>query len=355
MMPKPTVELRSDNSAGVAPEILAAVAEANTGSALAYGGDETTERLHALVSEVFEREARIFPVVSGTAANALALSAMVPPWGAVLCHEEAHIVVNEGGATSMFGAGAVMRGLPGARSKLAPATVAAVLRDAAWGDPHCSQPAALSITCPTEYGAVYAPDEVASLAAVAREHGLRVHLDGARLANALAHLGCSPAELTWKAGVEVFTLGATKNGALSTDAIVSFDDAISAQLVYRTKRAGHVASKMRFQSVQLERYLTDGLWLRLAEGANARMAELSAGLAGLGLRAHVPPQANLVFVDLPAGWADALEAAGVAFYRMSGPTVRFVTSFATTPEEVATVLGVLRGLGAPEAAGVARA
>ena len=342
--PSLRVELRSDNAAGVAPEILAAVAGANTGSAPAYGGDDVTARLHELVSEVFEREARVFPVVSGTAANALALSAMTPPWGAVLCHEEAHILTNEGGATSMYSGGAVLQGLPGTGSTLAPATVAEALRSAGWGDPHNSQPAALSLTCPTEYGAVYTPGEVASLAAVAREHGLRVHLDGARLANALAHLGCTPAELTWKAGVEVVSLGATKNGALSTDAIVSFDQGINEQLVYRTKRAGHVASKMRFQSVQLEAYLTDGLWLRLAAHANDRMAELSAGLMELALGARVEPQANLVFVDLPDGWADALEAAGVAFYRMAGPTVRFVTSFATTADDVAGVLGVLRGL-----------
>lgn len=342
--PGPTVELRSDNAAGVAPEILAAVAGANTGSALAYGHDEVTAGLQDLVSEVFEREARVFPVVSGTAANALALSAMTPPWGAVLCHEEAHILVNEGGATSLFASGAVMRGLPGAGSKLDASTVAQVLRDAGWGDPHRSQPAVLSLTCPTEYGAVYTPGEVGALADAAREHGLRVHLDGARIANALAHLGCTPAELTWKAGVDVVTLGATKNGALSTDAIVSFDDGISEQLVYRCKRAGHVASKMRFQSVQLEAYLTGGLWLRLAAHANARMAALYDGLAELGVRAHVAPQANLVFVDLPSGWADALEAAGVAFYRMGGASVRFVTSFATTDADVVRVLDVLRGL-----------
>lgn len=336
-------ELRSDNSVGVAPEILEAIAAANVGSAMAYGGDDETARLNDLVSEVFEREARVFPVVSGTAANALALSAMAPPWGAVLCHEEAHIITNEGAATSMFGAGLAMIPLPGEGSKLVPAEVRQTLERTGWGDPHESQPAVVSMTNVTERGAVYTPSEIGAVAEAAREFGLRVHLDGARIAGALARLGCTPAELTWRAGVDVLSLGATKNGAMSTDAIVSFDPAVSEQLVFRTKRSGHVASKTRFQSAQLVRYLTDGLWLRLAGHANAQMGRLYAGLLELGVRARVEPEANLVFVDLPDGWADRLEAAGVAFYRMHGSEVRFVTSFATSDAEVDLVLGVLAG------------
>lgn len=338
MPTQPTIELRSDNAAGVAPEILEAVAAANCGTALAYGGDDITAALQAQVSEVFERPARVFPVVSGTAANALALSAMAPPWGSVLCHEVAHIRTSEGGATSMFGNGLVTRGLPGAGSKLQPGTVASELEGTAWGDPHSSQPSVLSITCPTERGAVYRPSEVDELAGIATARGLRVHLDGARLANALAQLHCTPAELTWRCGVEVFSLGATKNGALSTDAIVSFSPEVSEQLVYRTKRAGHVASKLRFQSVQLQRYLADDLWLRLADNANRRMAQLATGLAGLGLRPAVDPEANLAFFDLPTAVADHLEAQGVLFYRITAETVRFVTNFATTAEEIDRVL-----------------
>lgn len=326
----------------MAPEILDAIASANHGSALGYGGDEWTARLRTRVREVFEHDtADVFPVVSGTAANALGLSAMLPPWGAVICHAEAHIVTSEAAATSLFSGGVSLRGLPGAGSKLVPGEVLAALGATRWGDPHASQPMVLSLTCPTEYGAVYTPGEVADLAAAARPFGLKTHLDGARLANAVAGIGCSPAELTWRAGVDVLSLGATKNGALSTDAIVSFDQAVSAELVYRTKRAGHVASKMRFQSVQLERYLTDGLWLDLAGRANHAMQRLYAGLLRLGIEAEVPPAANLVFVDLPPGCADRLEAAGVVFYRMGGPTVRLVTSFQTTEQDVDTVLDVL--------------
>ena len=333
------IELRSDNSAGVAPQIMAAVAAANDGSALAYGGDAITEQARELARDVFESpEAELFPVVSGTAANSLALSALCPPWGAVLCHETAHIIANEGGATSMFTGGGVMRGLPGEGYKLTPAAVQRVYDSTYWGDPHHSQPAVVSITCPTDFGTVYSPAEIAALAAVAHERGLRMHLDGARLANAIAANGCRPAELLTQPGVDAFSLGAIKNGALSTDGIVCFDPAASEQLVYRVKRAGHVASKMRFQSAQLVAYLTDGLWLRLARHSNDAMAALSAGMRGLGVELFNDPQANIVFARVGDEVIAALQAANVLFYDMPGGVLRFVTSFQTTDEDVAEVL-----------------
>jgi threonine aldolase len=333
------IELRSDNAAGVAPEILAAVVAAGDGSALAYGGDEWTARLQDRAQEVFEHDrARVFPVVTGTAANALALSAMCPPWGAVLCHDTAHVLRSECGATSMLGGGAVLRGLPGRSSKLWPASLEAAFAETRWDDPHHSQPRVLSVTCPTDRGAVYTLAELAAVTSTARERGLAVHLDGARLANAVAALGCSPADVTWRAGVDVVSLGATKNGALSTDAIVSFDDRVSDELVYRTKRAGHVASKMRFQSVQLDAYLTDGLWLRLATTANRAMAVIVAGVREAGVRdAGVEllgePDANMAFVRLPPGAANRLEHAGVHCYAMGDDVVRFVTSFQTSERD----------------------
>jgi threonine aldolase len=174
--------------------------------------------------------------------------------------------------------------------------------------------------------------------AIAKERGLRVHLDGARIANAIAALGCSPADLTWRAGVDVVSLGATKNGALSTDAIVCFDDALAEQLMYRVKRAGHVASKMRFQSAQLEVYLTDGLWLRLASRANDAMARLAVGLTKLGVEFEVPPDANLAFARTDPRVVDRLEADGVLCYRMAPDTIRLVTSFQTTDIDVDEVL-----------------
>ena len=332
------IELRSDNAAGVAPEILAALQAANTGSALAYGGDDVTADLQDLVREVFEHPAaRVFPVTSGTAANSLALSAATPPWGAVLCHPSAHIITAEAGATSMFGAGAVMRGVDGAHALMDPDRLRTALESVRWGDPHESQPSVLSLTMPSERGTLYQPDRVRELAAIAREYGLRVHVDGARLANAVAALGCPPADLTWRAGVDVLSLGATKNGALSAEAIVAFDDRIADELVYRTKRSGHVTSKLRFQSAQLIAYLTDGLWLRLAGNANRRMAELVSELESLtsyGVRLHEDVEVNMAFVDLPAEAIDAA-AAGLLFYRMGPTSIRLVTSWQTTAGDVA--------------------
>jgi threonine aldolase len=329
-----TIELRSDNAAGVATEILAAVAAAGEGSALAYGGDDWTAALQARVADVFEHDdATIFPVTTGTAANALSLAALCPPWGSVLCHETAHVLRSECGATSMFGGGATLRGLPGPASKLWPESLRSAYAGTLWGDPHQSQPSVVSITCPTDHGTIYTPAEIAELASIARERGLRVHLDGARVANAIAALGCSPADLTWRAGVEVLSLGATKNGALSTDAIVSFDPQVSEQLVYRVKRAGHVASKMRFQSSQLDAYLADGLWIRLAAAANSAMAVMAGGLRAAGLELLQEPQANMAFVRVPHDAEVRLGKAGVLCYTVDDGVIRLVASFQTTADD----------------------
>lgn len=329
------IELRSDNTAGVAPEILAAIVDANTGSAIAYGADTLTARLQDVVRAVFEHPgARVFPVTSGTAANALALSAMCPPWGAVLCHETAHILNSEAAATSMMGGGLLLRGIAGDDHRMQPATLAAAFAATHWGDNHHSQPRVLSFTQPTDMGTVYRVDEVGALTAAARGHGLRAHLDGARLANAIVALGCRPADITWRAGIDVVSLGATKNGALSAEAIVSFDDAVSDELVYRTKRAGHVSSKMRFQSAQLVAYLGDDLWLRLAARSNERMRRLGDGLRALGVGFLNRPDVNMLFVQADDEAADALERLGLLFYRIRPGVIRLVTSWQTTEDEV---------------------
>lgn len=336
-----TVELRSDNAASVSPAILEAMAAVNSGSALAYGGDEVTAALEARVREVFEHPtARVFPVLSGTAANALSLSALTPPWGSVVCHETAHILSSEGGATSYLSGGAVMTGVAGEGYKMAPEALQAHLDGVRWGDPHHSQPAVLSLTSPSDYGTVYSVAEISELTGIAKTRDLRVHLDGARFANAVIATGAAPADLTWRAGVDVLSLGATKNGALSAEAIVCFSDAPADELVYRTKRSGHVTSKMRYQSAQLLAYLTDDLWLHNARNANERMAELAAGLEKAGVRITNSVDVNLAWVDLPEEAADRLEAAGVLFYRLGGQ-VRFVTSWQTTSEDVHTVLSHL--------------
>lgn len=329
------IELRSDNAAGVAPEILAALEAANRGSAPAYGADPWSADLQAMVRDVFEHpHATVFPVLSGTAANSLALAAMCPQWGAVLCHESAHIFQNECGSTSLFSGGAVMRGLPGEGFRITPATLEQAFECTRWGDNHHSQPKVLSLTEPTDFGTLYTVAQIAELARLAHARGLAVHVDGARIANAIAALGCSPADLTWRAGVDVFTLGATKNGALSTDAIVCFDPAVAAELYYLTKRAGHVASKMRFQSAQLHAYLHDALWLRLAGTANTTMDRLAKGLRALGLELINAPEVNLAFVRLEEAVADRMEKAGLLFYGVGDGMIRLVTSFQTSEAEI---------------------
>ena len=329
------IELRSDNAAGVAPEIMAAVGQANVGTAIAYGADAITGELESVVRDVFEHpSARVFPVTSGTAANALALSSLCPPWGSVLCHESAHILNSECGATSLLGGGATMRGVPGHDHRVHPDTLATALDSVRWGDPHHSQPAVLSLTQPTDMGTIYEVDEIGALSTSAHERGLRVHLDGARMANAIATLGCTPAQMTWQAGVDVVSLGATKNGALSAEAIVVFDDDAAAELVYRTKRSGHVTSKMRFQSAQLIAYLTDALWLRLGAHANRQMDRLTTGLAASGLRFVSQPAVNMVFAYVDDDAATQLEAEGLLFYRIGPGLIRLVTSWQTTDDDV---------------------
>lgn len=337
------IDLRSDNTAAAESYVLDALADANTGTASSYGGDEVTALLKRRVSEVFEHEAFVFPVVSGTAANALGLSALCPPWGAVVCHEGAHILVNEAMATSMFSGGAAVHGLAGEGSRLTTTALTSFLERTAWGDPHSSQPSVLSLTQATEMGEVYAPSEIADLGDVARRRGLRVHLDGARFANALAALGCEPADLTWRSGVDVLSLGATKNGTMTADAIVTFDPDVARELTFRLKRAGHVASKGRFQAVQLEAYLRDGRWLGSAARANAALARLLGGLAELGYAPVVPARANAAFVAVPDEVSARWAAAGVQFYAIEPGVVRFVTSWATTDVEVDDALRRFRG------------
>lgn len=342
------IELRSDNSAGVAPEIMAALAAANVGSDMAYGDDPITHRLEGVVREVFEHPtARVFPVTSGTAGNSLALSALCPPWGAVLCHETAHVLNSECGATSMLGGGAVLRGVAGDDFRVQPDRLRDALAAVRWDDPHHSQPAVLSLTQPTDLGTVYDVAEVSALTAIAAGHGLRAHLDGARFANALVALGCTPADVTWRAGIDVMTLGATKNGAMSAEAIVSFDERASAELVYRTKRAGHVTSKMRYQSAQLVAWLTDGCWLRLAANANAQARRLATGLRELGFGLVAEPAVNLLFVEVADEEALALQHAGLRFYGIRPGVIRLVTSWQTTDDDVEAALAAFAALGSP--------
>ena len=326
----------SDNVTGIAPAILAALQAANEGSAPAYGADAVTARLSERVSALFERDCAVFPVATGSAANSLAMAALVPRYGAVYCHREAHLNVDECGGPEFYSGGAKLVALDGPHAKIDAAALEAAIDGA--GDVHRVQPAALSITQASEKGAVYRPEEVAALAAVARRHNLAFHMDGARFANAVAHLGCSPAEITWQAGVDVLSLGATKNGALAAEAVVFFDPQRAGDFAYLRKRGGHLLSKMRFLSVQLEAYLSDDLWLANARHANAQAARLAEGLERLpGARLLSPVEANEIFVALPEAVIAGLEARGFGFFRWGRPEegqVRLVTAFDTAPEAV---------------------
>ena len=337
----------SDNTAGISPEILAALADANAGAVGSYGADPITARLEAKLAELFEHEVSVFPVATGTAANALALAAVTPPWGAVLCHPLAHIACDEANAPEFYSGGAKLVPVEGADGKLTAAGLAALL-PGDLGNVHHAQPAAVSLTQATECGTAYRPTEIAEIAALAHRHGLAVHMDGARFANALVHLDVSPAEMTWRAGVDVLSFGATKNGALGAEAIVFFDTARGKDLSFRRKRAGHLFSKMRFLSAQLDAYVTDDLWRRNARHANAAAARLADGLAALpGVRLRHPVEANELFVELPEAVIVGLFAAGAQFYRWQGATstcVRLVTAWNTTDADVAAFLATARRL-----------
>lgn len=335
------MDFRSDNVAGDAPEIFAALQAANTGTAASYGADAISAGLDAKFSAVFETECRVFPVATGTAANALALAALCPSHGAMYCHEESHIQVDECNAPEAFTGGAKMLGLAGENGKIGLATLEHALGMGWRGSQHNPQPSALSLTQATEAGTVYTPAEIAALSDCAHGHGLHVHMDGARFANAIVSLNASAADLTWRAGVDVLSFGATKNGALAAEAVVFFKPALAENFLFRRKRAGHLFSKMRFLSAQLAAMLENDLWLRLARNANARAQQLADGLMKIpGVSIAYPVQANEVFIVLPEKLRLAFTAAGILFHPWSedGSLCRFVCAFDKSEADVAQLL-----------------
>ena len=337
------LNFRSDNVATVAPEILRALDAANHGLAASYGDDEYSALLNRKFSELFETEATVFPVSTGTAANALSLATCARPYGGIYCHEEAHIHTAEGGATEAFSGGATLIALPGANGKVEPPTLAEALRQAERGLRNRPQPDAVSVTQASEYGTVYGLEEIAAIGALARDAGIRFHMDGARFANALAALGCSASEMTWRSGVDILSFGATKNGAMSADAIVVFNRELAEPLSYRLRRAGQTWSKMRFPAAQLIAYVENGLFLRLASDANELASQLGSQLAAIpGVRLIAPVEANLVFVALPEPAIEALTAAGVRVARRRGGVIRLVTRFDGTKGEVDQFIALVR-------------
>ena len=334
---------KSDNTAPAAPEVMAALAEANRGYSRGYGDDAWTSRAERRFAEVFGREVRVFLVGTGTSANALALAALVPPYGSVFCHEQAHIVRDECGAPEFMTGGARLQLLPGAGAKLTPE---ALLRGIAENPTavHTVQPRAVSISQATELGTIYTPDELKALSATAHANGLLLHMDGARFANAVASLGCKPAEASGASGVDVLSFGATKNGALAAEAVVFFDPARAADFEFRRKRAGHLFSKMRYVAAQWLAYLEDDLWLRLAARANAHARRIGEAAGALRLE---PVEANEIFVRPGAAGIAALRAQGFEFYDWGAEgsgEARFVVSWDQTDEDVdalCTALGAL--------------
>jgi threonine aldolase len=348
------MKFASDNGAGVAPEILDAIVRSSRANAPAYGSDEYTARAQTRLSEVFETDVAAFLVTTGTAANALALSALAKPWDAIFCHEEAHIHDDECGAPELFTAGAKLVGIPGEGGKITPEGLRDTLERFPRGLVKSAQPGALSLSQATEAGTVYSVSEVSELSSIAHHIGISVHMDGARFANALISTKATPAEMTWRAGVDILTLGATKNGALACEAVVFFDSARAANFAFRRKRGGQTLSKGRFLGAQMEAYLNDGLWLRLAERANASARRLARGLAASpSVRLAWPTEANEVFVVAPKALVERWRASGAMLHEWStrslalehaprtGETlVRLVASFETESREIDRLMSI---------------
>lgn len=336
----------SDNVTGAAPEIMEALIAANDGSVMPYGNDTLTERAEAKIAEIFETELKSYLVPTGTAANALALSVMAPSQGRIYCHENSHVQNHEAGAPEFYTAGGKLFPLTGDQGKF----TADTLRDAlahAPDDVHHVPPVAVTISQTTEMGTVYTTQEIATLAEEAHEHGITVHMDGSRFANAVAAQNATPADMTWRAGIDVLSFGASKNGALAAEAVVFFNADMAKEFEYRRKRGGHLFSKMRFLAAQFDSYLEDGRWLTWGTHANQMAKRLGDGLSdipGITLRSDV--ESNMLFPSLPVKIADALENAGFLFYRMSeGETVdiRLVTAFNTKLDDVDLFIEVAAG------------
>ncbi|MFC2970089.1 threonine aldolase family protein [Acidimangrovimonas pyrenivorans] len=341
----------SDNGSAVPPEVMAALARANEGYAMPYGADAIMDGVREKVRAVFEApEAAVYLVATGTTANSLALASFCPPWATVFCHTHAHIAEDECGAPEFYTGGAKLTLVPGEHGKMTPEALAAVIGRSG-GSVHNVQRGMLSLTNITEAGTLYSAGEIAALCKVAKAAGLPCHLDGARFANAIVASGATPAEMTWKAGIDVVSFGGTKNGLLGVEAVVIFDPEKAWEFELRRKRAGHLFSKHRYLSAQMDAYLTDDLWLRLARQANAAGTRLAEGLAQAGAELLHPVPANLMFAALPRAAHGRARDGGALYYLMGpaeGPAdepvpARFVTSWSTTEQDVDQFLGFIRG------------
>lgn len=326
----------SDNTTGASPEVIAAITAANDGQTMPYGNDDYTAKVTDRIRDVFETDAEVFLVATGTAANSLALSTMTPSYGAILCHWLSHIYEDECGGPEFFTGGAKLIPLEGNGAKIDPESLKKHASRGV-GDVHMVQPMAVSLTQITEMGDQYTVDEVGVISDICQSNNLKLHMDGARFANALVALNCSPADITWKAGVDVLSFGASKNGALSSEAVIFFDKSMAREFEFRRKRGGHLFSKMRLLACQMDAYLNDDLWLRNARHANTLCQRLKQGLANIN-EIDFPDgnNANMLFPKMTQNLIDALHNDGFQFYddRWGDGVVRLVTAFNTPDHHV---------------------
>ena len=349
------MQFASDNWAGAAPEIVEAVSREADCYGSAYGESALDREVERKFSEIFERDVAVFFVGTGSAANGLAMAAVSRPGGIAFCHRDSHMLEDECGGVEYLTGGARLSGLDGPLAKIDPERLRSAL---AAFDPafvHGGQPMAVSITQQNEAGAIYSVEEISALSAVARERKLPLHMDGARFANALVHLGVSPAEMTWKAGVDVLSFGATKNGCIGAEALVFFDLARTLDAPFLRKRAGQLFSKSRFIAAQFDAYFRDDLWLRLARHSNAMAQRLRDGFAkASNIREAWPTEGNEVFAVIEERTAERLRSAGASFHGWKPPAgddglhmkagetlIRLVASFATRPADVDALIDVL--------------
>lgn len=319
--------------------------EANAGHEVSYGNDTWTQKAADLLRETFETDCEVFFVFNGTAANSLSLASLCQSYHSVLCHELAHVETSECGAPEFFANGSKILLLPGTNGKVLSADVEHAVNRR--NDLHYPKPRVLSLTQATEVGTLYTPDEIRALTVTARRLGLRVHMDGARFANAVAALGVKPKEITWQAGVDVLCFGGSKNGIALGEAIVFFDHDLADEFEYRCKQGGQLASKMRFLSAPWVGMLRDGAWLRHGAHGNAMAKRLEAGLRPLpGVKISYPVESNSVFAKIPAPARDGLESRGWKFYTgvITPDESRLMCSWDTTPEDVDTFVKDLKGL-----------
>jgi threonine aldolase len=332
----------SDNVTSACPEVMDAVIAANSGIAGSYGDDEWSLALKNKLSEIFETEVEVFLAVTGTASNALALSALAPVFGKIYCHELSHINTDECGAPELFTGGAKLIPMRSSNGRIDAGDLAETIRGS--GNVHVTQPSVVSVTMSCETGTVYQLDEIKAISKIAHDNKMSVHMDGARFANALVSLDVSPAEMTWKSGVDVLTLGGTKNGCLAAEAVIFFKPEMVGNFPFLHKRSGQLLSKMRFISSQLEAYLTDDVWLRNARHANAMAKILSEGLDSFAnIKLAYPTQSNEVFVHLPRDVIDYLNSSGydINEEELDGKAVRFVTAWNSELKDINDLLDTL--------------